>query len=240
MLGAAAGILFGVSDVAIKAISGMVASHGALGLISPWTLVTIGASIAAFYASAKGLQDGDAVPVIAVTGTAANVAGIVGGIIVFGDPLSGNPLTLDRRVCCLPARARRRLADAGAGASRRRAGRLIRAARELPRHDALRRVSAPRRRRTTKTHVSGARFDQTHVSSDDLASFRASWRSSDRFARKRRDRPSLTCVSVVIPPLTCVPIAPPVAHVRTVAPPAAHCERCDLRSLRPRVRCRRG
>jgi drug/metabolite transporter (DMT)-like permease len=94
MLGAAAGILFGVSDVAIKAISGMVASHGALGLISPWTLVTIGASIAAFYASAKGLQDGDAVPVIAVTGTAANVAGIVGGIIVFGDPLSGNPLTL--------------------------------------------------------------------------------------------------------------------------------------------------
>ena len=94
MLGAAAGILFGVSDVAIKAISGMVASHGALGLLSPWMIVTIGASIAAFYASAKGLQDGDAVPVIAITGTAANVAGIVGGIIVFGDPLSGNPLTL--------------------------------------------------------------------------------------------------------------------------------------------------
>jgi drug/metabolite transporter (DMT)-like permease len=94
MLGAAAGILFGVSDVAIKAISGMVASHGMLGLLSPWLLVTIGASVAAFYASAKGLQDGDAVPVIAVTGTAANVAGIVGGIIVFGDPLSGNPVTL--------------------------------------------------------------------------------------------------------------------------------------------------
>jgi drug/metabolite transporter (DMT)-like permease len=34
MLGAAAGILFGVSDVAIKAISGMVASHGVLGLVS--------------------------------------------------------------------------------------------------------------------------------------------------------------------------------------------------------------
>lgn len=94
MLGAAAGILFGVSDVAIKAISGMVGSHGVLGLVSVWTLVTVGASVAAFYASAKGLQDGDAVPVIAVTGTAANVAGIVGGIIVFGDPLSGNPVTL--------------------------------------------------------------------------------------------------------------------------------------------------
>jgi hypothetical protein len=92
MLGAAAGILFGVSDVSIKAISGLVATHGALGLLSPWTIVTVFASVAAFYASAKGLQDGDAVPVIAVTGTAANVAGIVGGIFVFGDPLSTHPL----------------------------------------------------------------------------------------------------------------------------------------------------
>ncbi len=94
MLGAAAGILFGVSDVAIKAMSGLIGADGLGGLITPWMLVTIAASIAAFYASAKGLQDGDAVPVIAVTGTAANVAGIVGGIIVFGDPLSGNPIDL--------------------------------------------------------------------------------------------------------------------------------------------------
>ena len=92
MLGAAAGILFGVSDVAIKAISGLIGAHGVLGLLNPWTVVTIAASVAAFYASAKGLQDGDAVPVIAVTGTAANVSGIVGGIIVFGDPLSAHPL----------------------------------------------------------------------------------------------------------------------------------------------------
>jgi multidrug transporter EmrE-like cation transporter len=94
MLGAAAGILFGVSDVAIKAISGLVGADGVLGLLTPWMLVAIVASIAAFYASAKGLQDGDAVPVIAITGTAANISGIVGGILVFGDPLSGNPLML--------------------------------------------------------------------------------------------------------------------------------------------------
>ena len=94
MLGAAAGILFGVSDVAIKAISGLVGSAGPIGLLSPWTVLTVGASIVAFYASAKGLQDGEAVPVIAITGTAANMSGIVGGIIVFGDPLSGNALTL--------------------------------------------------------------------------------------------------------------------------------------------------
>ena len=44
----------------------------------------------AFYASAKGLQDGEAVSVIAITGTAANISCIAGGIIVFGDPLAGD------------------------------------------------------------------------------------------------------------------------------------------------------
>jgi Magnesium transporter NIPA len=94
MLGAASGILFGVSDVAIKAISGLVGTSGVVGLLTPWTALTVAASVAAFYASAKGLQDGDAVPVIAITGTAANVAGIIGGIVVFGDPLAANPFLL--------------------------------------------------------------------------------------------------------------------------------------------------
>jgi drug/metabolite transporter (DMT)-like permease len=88
MLGAAAGMLFGVSDISIKALTGIVGAHGALGvLLSPWLAVALLASIVAFYASARGLQDGDAVPVIAVTGTAANIAGIAGGILVFGDPM---------------------------------------------------------------------------------------------------------------------------------------------------------
>ncbi|HEV7459741.1 MAG TPA: hypothetical protein VGN78_04335 [Solirubrobacteraceae bacterium] len=93
MLGAAAGILFGVSDIAIKAITGVMGDAGLVaGLLSPWTLTAVIASVAAFYASARGLQDGEAVPVIAVTGTAANVAGIAGGIVVFGDPLPGDPM----------------------------------------------------------------------------------------------------------------------------------------------------
>ncbi len=94
MLGAASGILFGVSDIGVKALSGMIGAHGLDGLLSPWLLVTAAAGVAAFYAAAKAFQDGEAVPVIAVTSTAANIAGIVGGIIVFGDPLSGNPLSL--------------------------------------------------------------------------------------------------------------------------------------------------
>jgi drug/metabolite transporter (DMT)-like permease len=93
MLGASAGVLFGVSDTSIKALTGITGAHGLLGLmLSPWLAVAVLASIVAFYASARGLQDGEAVPVIAVTGTAANIAGIAGGIIVFGDPVAASPL----------------------------------------------------------------------------------------------------------------------------------------------------
>ena len=92
MLGAASGILFGVSDTAIKALTGITGAHGLTGLmLSPWLGVAVAASIVAFFASARGLQEGEAVPVIAVTGTAANIAGIAGGIIVFGDPMAASP-----------------------------------------------------------------------------------------------------------------------------------------------------
>jgi drug/metabolite transporter (DMT)-like permease len=92
MLGAAAGVLFGVSDTAIKALTGITGAHGLTGLVlSPWLVVAVIASIVAFFASARGLQDGEAVPVIAVTGTAANIAGIAGGIVVFGDPVAASP-----------------------------------------------------------------------------------------------------------------------------------------------------
>ena len=90
MLGAAAGTLFGVSDVAIKALTGL---DGPLAiLLSPWLGVAALASVVAFYASARGLQDGEAVPVIASTSTAANVSCIIGGIVVFGDPMPSDTL----------------------------------------------------------------------------------------------------------------------------------------------------
>ena len=89
VLGAAAGTLFGVSDVAVKALT-QVAPDGPLALIaSPWLLAAIIASVLAFLASARGFQQGDAVPVIACTSTAANVTCILGGIVVFGDALAG-------------------------------------------------------------------------------------------------------------------------------------------------------
>ena len=94
VFGAAAGILFGVSDVAIKALTGTVAESGVMGLASPWLVTCLMASVIAFFASARGLQKGDAVPVITATSAAANVTAIAGGITVFGDPLPGDTLGL--------------------------------------------------------------------------------------------------------------------------------------------------
>jgi hypothetical protein len=93
-LGAAAGILFGVSDVAIKALTGGIGHDGALGLVSPWLLTAILASVISFFASARGLQTGDAVPVITVTSAAATMTAIAGGIVVFGDPMPSDPIGL--------------------------------------------------------------------------------------------------------------------------------------------------
>jgi drug/metabolite transporter (DMT)-like permease len=92
VFGTAAGILFGVSDVSIKALTGAVGASGIAGLASPWLLTCIVASVIAFFASARGLQKGAAVPVITTTSAAANVTAIAGGISVFGDPLRGDLL----------------------------------------------------------------------------------------------------------------------------------------------------
>src|SRR5919202_132673 len=79
MVGFEAG-LFGVGGLLILAPrAGAPAEHHGVMLAA-----------AAFYAPARSLQDGAAVEVIAITGTAANIAGIAGGIIVFGDPMPGS------------------------------------------------------------------------------------------------------------------------------------------------------
>ena len=97
ILGVAAGALFGVSDVALKFLADEVSS-GVLGLISPWTAVAVIASVVAFYASARGLQIGPGVEVIALTSVAANLTAIVGGILVFRDPIGTGALEITGRM----------------------------------------------------------------------------------------------------------------------------------------------
>ena len=97
LLGVVAGALFGVSDIAIKFLADDVAS-GVLELISPWTVAALIASVGAFYASARGLQLGPGVEVIALTSVAANLTGIVGGILVFRDPVGTGVLEISGRM----------------------------------------------------------------------------------------------------------------------------------------------
>ena len=97
LLGVAAGALFGVSDIAIKFLVDDVAS-GVLELISPWTAAAVIASIGAFYASARGLQLGPGVEVIALTSVAANLTAIIGGILVFRDPVGSGALEVTGRM----------------------------------------------------------------------------------------------------------------------------------------------
>ena len=102
MLGASAGLLIGVSDVAIKALAEVVPGSP-VAILSPWTLVAAIAAVAAFYALARSLQLGDPVEVIVVSSVAANCAAIVGGVLVFGDPVGSDALGVIARSAAFAA-----------------------------------------------------------------------------------------------------------------------------------------
>jgi multidrug transporter EmrE-like cation transporter len=94
LLGAAAGLMWGASDVSIKALSGRLDDGAVAVLAHPLALFILVASLVGMAVSARSLQVGDAVPVIAVTSAAANVITIAAGPIVFGEPLPQEPLAL--------------------------------------------------------------------------------------------------------------------------------------------------
>jgi len=97
LLGIAAGLGFGIADVAIKALSDDLES-GLIGFVSPWSLMIITAAVFSFFASARSLQIGDGVAVIAVTSVAANLTAIIAGLAVFGDQLGDNALVIGVRL----------------------------------------------------------------------------------------------------------------------------------------------
>ena len=76
LLAASAGLVWGASDVSIKALSGRVDDGFVAVMAHPLALVILTLSLIGLAISARSLQVGKAVPVIAVTSAAANVCTI--------------------------------------------------------------------------------------------------------------------------------------------------------------------
>ncbi|MGZ4246943.1 MAG: hypothetical protein ACXVUE_01350 [Solirubrobacteraceae bacterium] len=97
-LAVAAGLLWAASDTSIKALSSHLGALGAGVLLQPLALVIFLASMIGLLISARSLQLGDAVPMIALTSVAANLTTIASGPIVFGEPLPAGRVELAVRV----------------------------------------------------------------------------------------------------------------------------------------------
>lgn len=97
-LGLAAGLMWGASDVSIKALSARLPDLGGLVLIHPLALVILLLSLVGLVISARSLQLGPSVAVIAITSAAGNIVTIAAGPIVFGEPLPDGTLQLTLRI----------------------------------------------------------------------------------------------------------------------------------------------
>src|SRR3954447_20884422 len=87
VLGVAAGLMWGASDVSIKALSGRLGDLGFGVLVHPLALVILLLSLVGLVVSARSLQLGPAVAVIAITTATGNVVTIASGPVVFGEPM---------------------------------------------------------------------------------------------------------------------------------------------------------
>jgi hypothetical protein len=58
--------------------------------------LVVAGGVIAFFAAARSLQIGPAVPVIAVTSIAGNATAIAAGVVVFGDPLGSGAMVVAR------------------------------------------------------------------------------------------------------------------------------------------------
>jgi hypothetical protein len=97
-LAVSAGLLWASSDTSIKGLSSHLHKLGPLVLIHPLAFVILIASLVGLLISARSLQLGDAVPVIALTSAAANLTTIAAGPIVFSEPLPSGGFQLALRL----------------------------------------------------------------------------------------------------------------------------------------------
>jgi multidrug transporter EmrE-like cation transporter len=98
ILGASAGLFWAASDTSIKALTDHLGDGAGAVLLDPLAVVVAVASFAGLAVSARSLQTGKAVPVIAVTSVAANLFTIAAGPIVFGEPMPDTSLGVMTRL----------------------------------------------------------------------------------------------------------------------------------------------
>ncbi len=94
VLAVSAGLLWAASDTSIKALSSHLHALGFGVLLHPLAFVILIASLVGLLVSARSLQLGEAVPVIALTSAAANLTTIAAGPIVFSEPLPSGSFAL--------------------------------------------------------------------------------------------------------------------------------------------------
>jgi multidrug transporter EmrE-like cation transporter len=89
LLAALAGILFALAGVAIKGLTG--ADGIEVPVVVPWVALVIACGALAQYTAVAALQRGGAIETIGLMGLVANAMQILGGVLVFGDPLPSDP-----------------------------------------------------------------------------------------------------------------------------------------------------
>lgn len=97
LLAVLAGLLFALAGIAIKGLTG--GADDSVVMIGSLVAVTIACGALAQYTTVAALQRGGAIETIGLMGLVANATQIIGGIVVFGDPLSPSPIGIVLQVC---------------------------------------------------------------------------------------------------------------------------------------------
>ena len=98
LLAVLAGLLFALAGIAIKALTG---GAGEWPLVASLLVLTLACGGLAQYTAVAALQSGGAIETIGLMGIVANATQLLGGVLVFGDPLSPTPLGMALQITAL-------------------------------------------------------------------------------------------------------------------------------------------
>jgi enterochelin esterase-like enzyme/drug/metabolite transporter (DMT)-like permease len=118
----AAGLLYGVADAAIKAVSVSWGHHANAALLASWVVLAVIGTFGGFLAFQAALRAGSAITSISLMNGIAALAALGFGLLAFGESLGASPAAVSGHVlavglvlACVPvlAAAQTEIADAG-------------------------------------------------------------------------------------------------------------------------------